>query len=164
MEVFRDPSKPSPHIYMWHYCGLNVTAARHGSFKFHFATANWSTDYSPSEKCIQCCPNGPTSFNGTGGSLCDCGAKDVIFHDPPLIFNMSSDPGENFPLGPSTMPNYYEEISNIKANLKLHYDTMAPAVDQMHSPAFPSLAPCCNGAWPTASCECNDYIPGHSFP
>jgi hypothetical protein len=149
---------------MWHYCGYNVTAARHGALKFHFATSIWTSDARPSPKCIQCCPYGPTAFNGTGGSLCDCNAKDLRFHDPPLIFNMSSDPTESHPLTPQTLPNFDQEVANIRQKLAEHYATMAPAPDQMHSLPDAALQLCCNGRWPFASCECNIYQRGHVFP
>jgi len=162
--VLKNPSLPSPHEYLWHYCGHNVTAGRHNNFKFHFATANWTTTYQPSPKCIQCCPAGPTSLNGTGGTLCDCGIKDLIFHNPPLIYDMSKDPLERVPLTPETMPSYFQEIANIHAALHSHYAGMAPAADQMHTLPLPGLAPCCNGVWPISSCECNSYVPGHVYP
>ena len=28
--LFNPTTTASPHQYMWHYCGVNVTAARHG--------------------------------------------------------------------------------------------------------------------------------------
>ena len=157
-------SEPSPHEFMWHYCGYNVTAARHGRYKFHFATANWTTTYKPSKLCIQCCPDGPTAFNGSGGTMCDCDEKSLIFHNPPLIYDMSTDPFEEHPLTPLTMPNYFKEIEDVRAKLAIHYDGMTPAPDQMHTLPVPRLMPCCNGVWPFASCECNVYVPGHTYP
>eukprot|EP00047_Mylnosiga_fluctuans_P007900 m.5308 g.5308 ORF g.5308 m.5308 type:complete len:524 (+) comp1994_c0_seq1:10-1581(+) len=160
--MLRNPSLPSPHEYIWHYCGYNVTAARHGNYKFHFATANWSTTFTPSAKCEECCPDAPTAQ--FGGSMCDCAENDLIFHDPPLIYDMSRDRGETMPLTPATMPDYDQEIAAVRAQLKLHYDGVAPAPDQMHTAPELELAPCCNGVWPISSCECNNYIPGHVYP
>lgn len=164
LPLLQAPASPAPPRFLWHYCGYNVTAARHNNFKFHFATANWTSTYTPSPKCIQCCPDGPTSFNGTGGTLCDCAAKDLIFHDPPLIFDMTTDWLETTPLTPSTMPSYQTELAAVAAALREHYAGMQAVPDQMHSPVLPALEPCCNGVWPLASCECSDYVPGHVYP
>lgn len=73
---------------IWHYCGRNVTAARNGRYKIHFATQIWATDQRPSPLCTECCPYSPFAFNGTGGSLCPCDEANLEKHDPPLVFDM----------------------------------------------------------------------------
>lgn len=89
-------------------CSLCATSvvARNGRYKLHFATQIWTSVARPSPKCVECCPYGPTSLNGTGGSLCDCGAGDLNFHNPPLVYDMHVDRNELHPLGPDDIPNF----------------------------------------------------------
>lgn len=97
--VLRDPlNAPSQHEFFFHYCGKNVTAVRHRDLKIHFATQKWTSDARPTPKCVECCPYGPTTFGGHGGSMCDCGVDDLIMHDTPLIYNMTADKEERNPL------------------------------------------------------------------
>ena len=91
---------------MFHYCGHNVTAMRirwpvgvaaagrndtSKLYKLHFQSANWTTAFEPSPKCVQCCPDCKTSLGGHGGCTCDCNPDTMIRHDPPLLFNIDDD-------------------------------------------------------------------------
>ena len=172
LPLLLDPrNEKSAHSYFWHYCGKNVTAARHLGLKFHFATPKWGTATKPSPKCVECCPDGPTSFNGTGGSLCDCGTGDLDVHDPPLVFNMTSDRTESNPLTPAEVSDLAERIASVKAALVLHYAGVQPVKDQMHTLPEVALKPCCTAAGggnvtpgPFTKCGCRAYVPGKSYP
>jgi hypothetical protein len=177
-----DPAAaPSVHDFMWHYCGDNVTAARHVvktkaadgtvvgtvTLKLHFATQIWVSDERPTPLCVQCCPYGATSFNGTGGSMCDC--KHLDHHDPPLIYSMDNDIGETTPITPESFPGgaaaFGAEVAAVKAALAAHYNTVAPAPDQMKSLPKAKLEPCCaGGSFNKERCICDDYVPGMAYP
>jgi len=171
-----DPAAaPSAHDFMWHYCGDNVTAARHVvktkvgtvTLKLHFATQIWVSDERPTPLCVQCCPYGATSFNGTGGSMCDC--KHLDHHDPPLIYSMDNDIGETTPITPESFPGgaaaFGAEVAAVKAALAAHYNTVAPAPDQMKSLPKAKLEPCCaGGSFNKERCICDDYVPGMAYP
>lgn len=152
------------HEWLWHYCGHNVTAARNARYKFHFRTQKWGTDERPSPKCHQCCPYSPYAFNGTGGSLCNCGEHDTVMHDPPLVFDMRVDREEMYPLGPDTLANFSQEVAEAKLALAQHYAHMKPAKDQMVSLPIAPLNPCCDGTWPKGPCRCERYQPGVIYP
>eukprot|EP00042_Codosiga_hollandica_P058666 m.888254 g.888254 ORF g.888254 m.888254 type:complete len:519 (+) comp59927_c0_seq3:5005-6561(+) len=155
---------PTPHEFMWHYCGDNVTAARYEGYKIHFATPIWQTDTRPSPLCTECCPYSPLTLNGTGGSMCDCGQANLQFHDPPVIYSMVNDPFELTPLTPATLPQFNEIVATVKTALAAHYATVGPAIDQMHTLPDALLCPCCEGVNPFDSCECNIYQPGYIYP
>lgn len=161
---------PTPHDWLWHYCGKNVTAARHAGLKFHFATQRWTSDARPSPKCIKCCPYGPTSFNGTGGTLCDCASGDLDLHDPPLVFNMTADREEAHPLSSATFPGFDAAVAAAKAALAAHYSTVDKSKDQMHTLPDPLLQLCCDtptldGRTPDArNCTCDTFAEGKSYP
>jgi steryl-sulfatase len=169
LPILRVPATtPTAHDWLWHYCGNNVTAGRHAGLKFHFATQRWTSAARPSPKCKQCCPYGPTSFNGTGGSMCDCASGDVDFHDPPLIFNMTADREERHPLTVSTFPGFAAAVAAAQDALAAHYVTVVGAKDQMHTLPDPLLQPCCNT--PTIlgvterTCECDTFAEGKVYP
>jgi Sulfatase/C-terminal region of aryl-sulfatase len=68
------------HDVLYHYCGATVTAVRHGHFKMHLYTPVWD------EGSDCCCPS---------KLLCECLGR---HHDPPLLFDLRTDPGESSPL------------------------------------------------------------------
>ncbi|EGD77599.1 steroid sulfatase [Salpingoeca rosetta] len=156
-------TRPDPII--WHYCGHNVTAARNGRYKLHFATQIWASDARPTPLCIECCPYSPLSFNGTGGSLCPCDAEHLQRHDPPLIFDMLTDPGESQPLTPETLPNFNQLVRDTKQALAEHYATVHPTRDEMVSLPIPPLSPCCTNEWFIGdACACQIYEEGKVYP
>jgi len=144
----------SPHQFMWHYCGLNVTAARQGRYKVHYATQIWQTDTRPSPLCVDCCPYSVFSFGGNGGALCDCAEEDLIRHDPPLMFDMVADPFEQSVLTPSNFPEFWSIVNSTSAALAQHYATVTPVQSQMYTLPVPELCPCCNGVNPKDTCNC----------
>eukprot|EP00055_Hartaetosiga_balthica_P013031 m.65220 g.65220 ORF g.65220 m.65220 type:complete len:538 (+) comp8146_c0_seq1:178-1791(+) len=152
--------------FLWHYCGRNVTAARNGKYKLHFATQIWTSDARPTPLCTECCPYGPTSFNGTGGSLCDCDPDDLTYHDPPLMFDMLNDPGEKNPLSPSNVPNFAQLVEETKDALQAHYASVSHHKDEMLALPIPQLAPCCGHDHYVSDevCQCQIYEEGHEYP
>eukprot|EP00730_Choanoeca_flexa_P002180 TRINITY_DN10943_c0_g1_i2.p1 TRINITY_DN10943_c0_g1~~TRINITY_DN10943_c0_g1_i2.p1 ORF type:complete len:527 (+),score=90.49 TRINITY_DN10943_c0_g1_i2:95-1675(+) len=165
-QVLMHPSTANaPHQYLWHYCGQNVTAARNGRYKLHFATPIWTSVARPSGLCKECCPYGPTAFNGTGGSLCDCAAGDLQQHDPPVIYDMTNDKEELHPLTPSDIPNYQQLVDETQQALQAHYATVQHHANEMISLPNPALVPCCQGSWPHAEeCRCQRYREHHVYP
>ncbi len=105
-------------------------------------------------------PLSSTLFDLTG----ECGYQNLQHHDPPVIYDMSTDPHEQVPLTPATLPNFYEIVDETKAALAAHYATVSPAPFQFGLPDD-KLVPCCGGGnFPSSPCVCNDYQPGHVYP
>jgi hypothetical protein len=69
-------------------------------YKLHFSTANWTTAFAPSPKCVQCCPDCVTSLGGHGGCTCDCDPANLLHHEPPLLFAIDDDKFEAHSLTP----------------------------------------------------------------
>ena len=180
-----DPAAaPSVHDFMWHYCGDNVTAARHvvkttataadgtttvstRTLKLHFATQVWKSDKSPSPLCVQCCPN--NTLHDKLGSMCECDGESLKHHVPPLIFDMDLDRNESSPLKPELFPGgrdaFHAEVELVKSALADHYATVTPAPDQMRTLPYNALQPCCTGApWAANACLCDTYAPGQAYP
>ena len=180
-----DPAAaPSAHDFMWHYCGNNVTAARHvvkttataadgtttvstRTLKLHFATQVWKSDKNPSPLCVQCCPN--NTLHSKVGSMCECDVAALTLHVPPLIFDMDLDRNESSPLRPELFPGgrdaFHAEVELVRRALADHYATITPAPDQMRMLPNNSLQPCCTGGpWDANACLCDTYAPGQAYP
>jgi len=136
---------------MFHYCGLNISAVRHGRYKVHYKTPRWSSERMTNPPCHQCCPHGSTLPVGT----CGCTAPFVQEHDPPLIYDMDTDPYEQFPLTPFNFPDFDKEVQLVKEAVAKHYAGVIPVPNQLNTIPNPSLQPCCN--YP--SCSCNHPPP-----
>ncbi|KAI8483647.1 hypothetical protein Bbelb_385850 [Branchiostoma belcheri] len=84
-------STPSPRT-LFHYCSDRLMAVRHGEYKAHFYSMELPVvDYT------QACPSGvPTEDYYTSFDCYD--TETVTHHNPPLLFNIDTDPGELYPL------------------------------------------------------------------
>lgn len=73
-------SGPSPRDSVWFY-GLQsrLNAARYKNYKAHWTTSGWG-----------------------GSSVQLCGKKQVVVHDPPLLFDLAKDAGETQPIDPAS--------------------------------------------------------------
>lgn len=75
----------------------------------------------------------------------DCPVFAVLkAHDPPLLFDLETDPSENYPLplmGRPDLKAVLEKIQKVKAQLEA---TMVFGESQVDKGTDPSLAPCCN--------------------
>lgn len=140
----------SPHEFMFHYCAKEIHAVRyrprHGmiTWKAHYATPKW--------------------IEGTEGcsGLChDCYSHGIVRHNPPLLFDITSDPSENHPLNPQE-PQYRNIIKKIKAAVKEHQDHVEDVPNQLDLNTiwhFSRLQPCCNFPF----CSCTENVT-HTHP
>jgi len=120
---------PSPHEFIYHWRGDTLYSVLHGSYKAHFWTQ--------------------------GGDMYTIPA--IQQHNPPLLFNIMVDPGEEFPLSAKTDKNYYTEIQAIETAAKLHITSFMPAAPEFNIcdpaagmwkpdlPVPPSNITCCVG-------------------
>lgn len=138
----------SPHEFMFHYCGDEVHAVRYRprsgnvTWKAHFATPNWNPG---TEGCASTL------------STCLWFGKHVTHHDPPLLYDISSDPYERHPLDTAS---YQVLIMTIKQAMDEHMQGIKPVPKQMGYPnAWWGVRrqPCCN--FPYCSCvESNKWL------
>lgn len=74
-----------------------------------------------------------------------------VFHDPPLIYHIDNDPGENFPLS-STSAEYTSARSVIEAAIADHEARLKPVPNQIAMGKNPDLEVCCDRA---KKCVCD---------
>lgn len=77
----------------------------------------------------------------------NCFGDYVIMHDPPLIYNINHDPGEQFPLNGS---KYLDILTDVNDLVQAHISSIEP-VDPQISNYNDDLQPCCN----PPTCVCN---------
>ena len=95
-----------------------------------------------------------------GTESCDvfvCHCIHAIWQDPPLLYNIATDPSEKTPLDTS-QPKYARILEVLKKAVKKHEASIAPVTNQFHWAKTiwnPLLQPCCN--FPYCSCKDKKY-------
>jgi steryl-sulfatase len=126
-----------------HYCGEELGAARLGNrYKVHWESAVW-------EDGLNSCPK---------ESICGCDGGSVMTHDPPLLYDLINDPGENHILSPDNFPEYDNVLGKINQAVAKHKLTMPNrnTIDNQldiftMKNFFNQIYPCCN----PPLCKCN---------
>nr|XP_054758185.1 steryl-sulfatase-like [Lytechinus pictus] len=146
----------SPHEFMFMYCGGYIHGARYRPrkgnriYKIVYTTANLVEGPHGTMGCFDSYP-------------CRCEGPTTVNHDPPLVYELRSDPSETTPLDPTT-PNIQEIITKAGAAVAEHQASIAPTPYQF---AFTRLLPrfgdqpCC-GTFPFCSCT-EDHSTGFSY-
>ncbi|XP_010878428.1 arylsulfatase D isoform X1 [Esox lucius] len=160
MPVLEGRTDRSQHEFMFHYCGAYLNAVRwhppgsESVYKVHFFTPNFSPP-------------------GAGGcyktKLCFCDGHHVTHHNPPLIYDLYTDPSESRNLTSDTEPRYQEVLQQTARAVELHRATFTRAQPDMPHPLLepapnqlswekilwrPWLQPCC-GTFPFCGCKEN---------
>jgi len=81
-----------------------------------------------------------------------------VKHNPPLLFHVEHDPGEKYPIDPSTQ---VEVLAIIQTAYEQHLAQVVPGPPEYNFGLDPSLAPCCHGAY-NATVEM-EYIADHDW-
>ncbi|CAM5078384.1 unnamed protein product [Natator depressus] len=87
--------------------------------------------------------------------MCHCFGEDVTHHDPPLLFDLSSDPAETKPLSPATEPLFDTVISRLERAVQEHRRTLTLVPQQLsgyNNIWKPWLQPYC-GTFPFCWCD-----------
>ncbi|KAG8450629.1 hypothetical protein GDO86_003052 [Hymenochirus boettgeri] len=144
MPLLKKQISHSEHEFLFHYCGRNLHAVRwHDKqsgaiWKAHFMTPVFF-------------PEG--SGNCYDTFICDCEGERVTHLNPPLLFELSSDPSEATPLYAN--PQYMEVIHHIQLAVTEHQKTISSVPQQlsyMNNRWKPWLQPCC-GTFPFCVCH-----------
>ncbi|XP_008249453.1 arylsulfatase L isoform X3 [Oryctolagus cuniculus] len=135
------------HEFLMHYCETHVHAVRWHqrergtTWKVHFTTPEFET---------------PGAGACYGRAVCDCTGSQVKEHEPPLLFELSRDPGEGRPLTPHSEPTYPEVLARVREALAVHVRSLGPAppgqLDWPCNAWRPWLQPCC-GPFPLCWCQ-----------
>ncbi|XP_042696765.1 arylsulfatase H isoform X3 [Chrysemys picta bellii] len=146
MPLLQGKVQHSEHEFMFHYCGVYLHAVRwHQKDSGALWKAHYTTPIFQPEGAGACYKSG----------MCGCFGEDVTHHDPPLLFDLSSDPAEIKPLSPDTEPLFDTVISRIERAVQEHRQTLTPVPQQLsgyNNVWKPWLQPCC-GTFPFCWCD-----------
>ncbi|XP_035225923.1 steryl-sulfatase-like [Stegodyphus dumicola] len=140
--LLKDGSE-SPHKFLFHYCGKQIHAATYidtngqNVWKVHWITPKFIPG---TDRCLY---------------VCHCFGKFVVHHDPPLLFDLSTDPSESNPIDAITNDYYLKIISKVNEAKFQHFSSLEYPEDQfsfLNSVWKPWLQPCCNFPY----CKCTD--------
>ncbi|KAM9320264.1 arylsulfatase H-like [Gastrophryne carolinensis] len=145
MPLLKRTGPSSHHEFMFHYCNEYLHAVRWQDTK---SNTVWKVHYmSPKFN-----PEGAGACYGS--KLCVCSGEKAIYHDPPLLFNLSDDPSEKYPLDSGSELN--KKVTQTIYQAVLHHNkTLYPVPQQLYwanNIWNPVLQPCC-GTFPI--CWCN---------
>ncbi|XP_057574903.1 arylsulfatase D isoform X2 [Hippopotamus amphibius kiboko] len=152
--LLQGDTERSPHEFLFHYCGEYLHAARWHEkdsgrlWKVHYTTPRFH-------------PEGAGACYGR--SVCPCSGDGVTHHDPPLLFDLASDPSEARPLCPGAEPLHRAVLARVGEAVRAHRRTRSPVPTQLalgHIVWKPWLQPCC-GTFPFCSCS-RDGDPGET--
>ncbi|XP_056414828.1 steryl-sulfatase isoform X2 [Hyla sarda] len=147
MPLIQRKSVTSEHEFLFHYCNAYLNAIRWNQknsssiWKVFFFTPIFYPE--ESEGC----------FNSL---VCPCFGHLTTKHDPPLLFDLSRDPGEKNPLTPQTEPNFYNILRTIEEATKIHRENIAVVENQMSLKNViwkPWLQACCSSWLEFCSCD-----------
>eukprot|EP01012_Entosiphon_sulcatum_P013901 TRINITY_DN19081_c0_g1_i1.p1 TRINITY_DN19081_c0_g1~~TRINITY_DN19081_c0_g1_i1.p1 ORF type:complete len:590 (-),score=50.02 TRINITY_DN19081_c0_g1_i1:45-1784(-) len=128
------------HETLFFYCADRLMAVREGRYKLHYFTQPRPAN--ATFNCVAGIPFADTYY------IWDCFSDAVVFHDPPLVYDIEADPGEQWPLEVSGLDALLQAVA---AKVLAHNETLvnrrSPILDQQD----PALQPCCN----PPSCVCN---------
>lgn len=134
----------SEHEFMFHYCDEHLHAvrwqdtSRNTPWKLHYISPKFKEG---ANACYE-------------SKVCGCSDGKAVYHNPPLLFNLSNDPFEANPL-PSDSLFYREVLQKIQLASAHHNATLYPVPQQLSWPKNtwdPRLQLCC-GTFPL--CWCN---------
>ncbi|KAL1790829.1 arylsulfatase E [Sigmodon hispidus] len=145
MPLLRGETPHSDHEFLLHYCEVFLHAARwvqrdrRRVWKVHFMTPNFH-------------PEGAGACYGS--AVCPC-IGDVTEHNPPLLFDLSSDPSETHPLTPDMEPEFHTIVGKLRQEAARHWLSLSHIHQQMgtiYNVWRPWLQPCC-GEFPWCGCD-----------
>ncbi|KAM4799333.1 arylsulfatase D-like [Urocitellus parryii] len=147
--LLRGDVEHSEHEFLFHYCGQFLHAAR-----WHHRESGrlWKVHYMT--------PRFQPAGSGACGDqhLCPCSGDGVTQHSPPLLFDLSSDPSEAWPLSPDSEPMFHAVVQRVGEAVARHRGTLRPVPQQLTLGNVlwkPWLQPCC-GTFPFCSCSSDD--------
>ncbi|XP_002735773.1 steryl-sulfatase-like [Saccoglossus kowalevskii] len=141
LELVSGMTTAPPHEFLFMYCGVWI----HGvTYRPKYGGSTFKVVYRT-----------PNRTPGTEGCLwlCRCSEEHVTKHDPPLVFDLTNDPGEKRPL--EITDDVRDIIERTREAIENHNKTIVPVEPQFtfYKTVIwsPFRQPCCN--FPLCSCQ-----------
>ncbi|KXJ23535.1 steryl-sulfatase [Exaiptasia diaphana] len=144
MPLLTQQQKVSPHEFMFHYCAKEIHAVRYRprdgktTWKAHFKTPKWIDG---TQVCY---------------GLCLCYEGFSVDQNPPLLYDITTDPTESHPLDPNDKV-YKKVLQSINKAVDDHTRSIDEVPNQLDNNnwwrgGFSGVQPCCNPPF----CSCSE--------
>lgn len=148
MPLLSGRSRRSEHEFLFHYCNAYLNAVR---WRPPHGTSIWKAFYFTPKFS-------PEGSNGCFHThVCYCMGSYVTRHHPPLLFDLSKDPGERNPLTPATEPKFHDILRVMQEAVDRHSQTLPEVPNQLSLGNIlwkPWLQVCCASS-SGLSCQCH---------
>ena len=137
-------SEESPHQFLFHYCGTYL----HGVRYMESAENIWKLYYYK--------PKYKSESEYKCEFVCMCFGNYVVEYNPPLLYNMATDPYEDHIIDIESNPKYKKIVETIETAVKSHKQSLKSVPNQFgffNTVWRPWLQPCCQ--FPTCHCKEN---------
>ncbi|XP_050998350.1 steryl-sulfatase-like [Acomys russatus] len=119
MPLLRGQRMHSEHDFLFHYCNAYMNAVR---WRPPNGTSVWKAffftpDFSPADA------NGCPSEH-----VCPCYGTGITHHDPPLLFDVTRDPGERHPVTMREEPRFHAILATMQDAATHHLHSVSPEV------------------------------------
>ncbi|XP_026218210.1 steryl-sulfatase [Anabas testudineus] len=148
MDLLQGKAERSKHEFLFHYCNSYLNAVR-----WHPQNSNsvWKALYFTPNFY----PENETACFHT--HVCFCSPDYVTYHDPPLLFELTSDPSETTALTPDTEPAFHSILAVMNEAAERHKESVKPVESQFslwNVMWKPWLQPCCSTL--SQLCQCQE--------
>ncbi|XP_076838468.1 steryl-sulfatase [Brachyhypopomus gauderio] len=147
MPLLQGRVERSDHEFMFHYCNANLNGVR-------WRPANGTSVWKALFFTPDFYPENATACFHT--HICFCTDPYITYHDPPLLFDLSTDPTESRPLSPTTEPDFHSIVEVMVDAARAHSQGVEPVPDQltlMNQLWKPWLQPCCSTLGQMCRCK-----------
>ncbi|XP_051005655.1 steryl-sulfatase-like [Acomys russatus] len=123
MPLLRGHRTRSEHDFLFHYCNAYMNAVR---WRPPNSTSVWKAFFFTPDFS-------PASANGClDAHVCPCSGAGVTRHDPPLLFDVTHDPGERRPVTTREEPRFHAILATMQDATARHLRSVSPTVpDQL---------------------------------
>ncbi|XP_032736121.1 steryl-sulfatase [Lontra canadensis] len=147
MPLLQGKTQHSDHEFLFHYCNFYLNAVR---WRPQNSTSVWKAFFFTPKFS-------PEGANGCFSThVCFCHGHFVTPHHPPLLFDLSRDPGERNPLSPAAEPRFQEIVDAMRQAAERHTETLQEVPNQLSLGNVmwkPWLQMCCSASG--LSCQCD---------
>ncbi|XP_038133996.1 steryl-sulfatase-like isoform X2 [Cyprinodon tularosa] len=149
MDLLQGKAERSNHEFLFHYCNSYLNAVR---WHPNNSSSVWKAFYFTPDFY----PKDRTTCQHT--QVCLCSPDYVTSHNPPLLFDLSTDPSETRPLSPDTEPAFHSVLAAMEQAVEAHQSSVRPVESQLSAGNMmwkPWLQPCCSTI--AQLCRCQQY-------
>lgn len=127
---------------LFFYCNAQLMAVRYMQYKFHYRTKRLYSQRELNDNCEGGVPK--------QNRMDRIGCSNLMTHDPPLVYDVEVDPGEEYPLSLERLSDLLGEASSL---IREHRRTLGNLREPMlhWQNRHRTLIPCCNPPY----CMCN---------